>query len=120
MKYLKYKKYIGDIEYSEEDNCFFGKVLGMKKVPISYKGNTAQELKENFINGIEQYLEDCKEKNIQPQKSFTGSFNIRIPAEVHGKVALIAESEGISLNAFIRSAIEEKVESYSKSNPDKV
>jgi len=111
---LKYKGYIGSIEYSEEDNCLFGKVLGINKVLISYEGNTVQELKEDFINGVEQYLASCKEKNIKPQKSYTGTFNVRIPSEVHGKAVLLAEEEGISLNAFVRSAIKEKVESLDK------
>ena len=29
MGYLKYKGYTGSVEYSEEDNCLFGKVQGM-------------------------------------------------------------------------------------------
>lgn len=29
MGNLKYKGYTGSVEYSEEDNCLFGKVLGM-------------------------------------------------------------------------------------------
>ena len=111
---LKYKGYIGSIEYSEEDNCLFGKVLGINKVLISYEGNTVRELKEDFINGVEQYLASCEAKNILPQKSFTGTFNVRIPSDIHGKAALIAQEEGISLNAFVRSAIEEKVESFDK------
>ena len=109
MNTLKHKGYIGSIEYSEEDNCLFGKVLGLNKVLISYEGNTVQELKEDFIAGIEQYLEDCKESGTEPQKSFTGVFNIRIPAEIHGKAVLKAKDEGITLNAFVRSAIEEKL-----------
>ncbi len=111
MGNLKYKGYVGSIEYSEEDNCLFGKVLGLNKVLISYEGNTIQELKEDFITGVEQYLEDCKESGIVPHKSFTGTFNIRVPAEIHGEAVLKAQDEGITLNAFVRSAIEEKLNS---------
>lgn len=109
MNNLKYKGYIGSIEYSEDDNCLFGKVLGLNKVLIAYEGNTVQELKDDFIAGVEQYLADCKESGTVPQKSFTGTFNVRVPAEIHGKAVLKAKDEGISLNAFVRSAIEEKL-----------
>ncbi len=29
MNYLEYKGYIGTIEYSKEDDCLYGKVVGM-------------------------------------------------------------------------------------------
>ncbi|MCS2309052.1 hypothetical protein NXX31_01775 [Bacteroides thetaiotaomicron] len=32
MGQLKYKGYAGSVEYNEEDNCLFGKVLGLKKI----------------------------------------------------------------------------------------
>lgn len=109
MENLKYKGYIGSVEYSEEDNCLFGKVLGMNKVLISYEGETVLELKQDFMDGVDQYLESCKKLGITPQKSYSGTFNIRIPAEVHGKAVMKAKKEGISLNAFVRQAIEEKL-----------
>ena len=38
MGQLKYKGYAGSVEYNEEDNCLFGKVLGLKKDCITYEG----------------------------------------------------------------------------------
>lgn len=119
MDNLKYKGYIGSVEFSEEDNCLYGKVLGLNKTLISYEGNTVSELKEDFIQGIEQYLEYCKEKNIVPQKSFTGVFNVRIPSEIHSKAVQLAQRDGVSLNSFVRSAIEEKLKS-SRNKKEKV
>ena len=106
---LKYKEYIGSIEYSEPDNLLFGKVLGLNRVLISYQGKNIDELKRDFIDGIENYLESCKEKGIKPPKSYTGAFNVRIPSEVHSEAVLMAQDEGITLNAFVRMAIEEKI-----------
>jgi predicted HicB family RNase H-like nuclease len=37
--YLHYKGYIGSIEFSEEDNVFYGKVIGIKPL-ISFEGDT--------------------------------------------------------------------------------
>ena len=36
MSLLNYKGYTGSVEFSQEDNCLYGKVLGMKKDCISY------------------------------------------------------------------------------------
>lgn len=35
--------YMGSVDYSEEDNCLFGKVLGMSKDAITYEGQTIEE-----------------------------------------------------------------------------
>ena len=70
MGTLKYKGYSGTLEYSEEDNCLFGKVIGMNKNIISYEGKTEEELKNDFEAGVDLYLESCKERGINPQQAF--------------------------------------------------
>lgn len=111
MERLEYKNYFGSIEYSIDDNCLFGKVLGLNKENcITYEGNTAEELYNDFKEGIDHYLEYCKMNNIRPGKSFNGVLNIRIPSEIHSKIAMYAENNGISINAFIRDSIERRLE----------
>jgi len=110
MSNLKYKGYIGSVEYSSEDDCLFGKVLGLNKILISYEGCTIRELKTDFTEGIEQYLEHCKEQGITPEKSFTGTFNVRIPSEIHSLATLKAKERNQSLNSFVKQAIEHELE----------
>jgi predicted HicB family RNase H-like nuclease len=109
MDKLEYKGYFGSIEYSKEDNCLYGKALGMPRNLISYEGNTASELEEDFIDAIDTYLENCKQKGIRPRKSYNGVLNIRIPSYTHGKIAMISERTGISINAFIRKSVEKEL-----------
>ena len=110
---LKYKNYIGSIEYNEEDNLLFGKVQGLSRVLISYEGKSIDELKQDFIDGVEHYLESCKEQGTEPQKSYTGSFNVRIPSDIHAMAVIRAKKLGINLNAFVKSAIEDKLQTSS-------
>lgn len=56
MGQLKYKGYTGSVEYSEEDNCLFGKVLGLRTDCITYEGETINELKSDFEGAIDDYL----------------------------------------------------------------
>ena len=56
MGFLKYKGYTGSVEYSEEDNCLFGKVQGMSKHAITYEGQTLDELRQDFEGAVEDYL----------------------------------------------------------------
>jgi len=105
MGTLKHKGYIGTVEYSEEDNCLFGKVVGMNKNLITYEGNTVEELKADFEAGIDHYLESCEERGIKPQKAYSGSLNIRIPSEVHSQLAIKAQMTGRSINAIVKDLL---------------
>ena len=112
MGVLKYKNFIGSVEYNETDKILFGKVQGIRGL-ISYEGQNVDELEQDFRAGIDEYLEVCKEKGIEPQKSFTGAFNVRIPSDTHVQAVLEAQELGINLNAFVKSAIEEKLQTTS-------
>lgn len=109
MDNLEYKGYFGSVEYSRADDCLFGKVLGMNKDSITYEGSNINELKADFEAGIDSYLEGCAELGIKPRKAFSGSLNVRISSEVHSRIAILAEKAGISINSFIKGALEEKV-----------
>ncbi|MDR2963478.1 MAG: type II toxin-antitoxin system HicB family antitoxin [Bacteroidales bacterium] len=106
MNKLEYKGYFGTIEFSLEDNCFFGKVIGMPHNHIGYEGNTAEELYQDFKDGIDSYLDYCHREGIKPRKSYNGMLNIRIPAKLHGTMAVYAETHGTSINAVIREKLE--------------
>jgi predicted HicB family RNase H-like nuclease len=105
MGTLKYKGYSGTVEFSEEDNSLFGKIIGMNKNVITYEGKTVEELKADFEAGIDLYLESCNERGIKPQKPFSGSLNIRIPSELHSQLALKAQLTGRSINAIIKDLL---------------
>lgn len=111
MDYLKYKGYLGSVEYSKADNCLVGKVLGMSKDSITYEGNTIDELRTDFEAGIDSYIEGCKELGIEPRKAFSGSLNIRISPEVHGRLAMLAQEAGVSINAFIKEILRKQLAS---------
>ncbi len=101
---LSYKNYNGTVEYSKEDKCLFGKVIGIKSL-LSYEGDSVQELEEDFQDVIDRYLEDCKERNIEPEQPYKGTFNVRISPELHRNIAVYAIEHGKSLNAVVEEVI---------------
>jgi predicted HicB family RNase H-like nuclease len=105
MGYLKYKGYTGSVEYSEEDKCLFGKVQGLSKDSITYEGSTVEELTDDFESAIDEYLQLCEEKGIQPRKPYSGVLNVRLSPEVHSGAAMAAQKAGITINAFIKNAV---------------
>lgn len=110
MKTLSYKGYVGSIEINEEDNCLFGKVLDLPKdTMISYEGETVTELKEDFKGAVDDYIAYCESAGITPRKSYSGSLNVRLSPEIHSQIAILAQEAGISINEFIKSAVEKQV-----------
>jgi len=109
MDKLEYKGYLGSIEYSKTDRCFFGEVLGLPKSGIIYEGNTAEELFEDFKGGIDLYLEHCKDLGIRPEKPYDGTINIKIPPTIHSRIAIYADRQQTTINGFVRRAIEREL-----------
>lgn len=108
MNHLRYKGYIGSIEYSKEDNLLYGKVLGIKSL-ISYEGGTGEDLEQDFQEAIDFYLEECEAKGIEAEKAYKGSFNVRVSESLHMAVALKAREQNTSLNSFVKETLQEKI-----------
>ena len=102
---IQYKGYIGSIEFSEEDRIFYGKVLGIRSL-ISYEGENANDLLNDFHNAVDDYLDSCKLEGKKPETAFKGSFNIRLSPELHKKLFIYASSHQISMNKYIEETLE--------------
>ncbi len=110
MGFLEYKGYKGSVEYSKEDGCLFGKVQGLRKATILYEGMSVDELRKDFEEGIDSYLEGCNERGVQPEKPYSGKLNLRMTSELHARVAAFAASTGMTINDFINKAIVNELE----------
>lgn len=102
---MEYKNYLGSIEFSQEDELFFGKVQGVRAL-ISYEGTTAKELITDFHQAVDDYLELCKLEGKKPEQAYKGSFNVRISPKLHKDVSIYVIEQGISLNSFVEHSME--------------
>jgi len=110
MGYFHYQGYNGSVEYSEEDNCLCGKILGLKNSLILYEGNSIEELREDFKVSVDSYINRCKKRGIDPEKPYYGVLNIQIPSDMHLKVAMYAENNGTSVDSLVCDLIERRLE----------
>lgn len=111
---LKYKEFLGSVEFSAEDEVFFGKVEGVDDL-VTFEATTVEGLKIAFQESVEDYLELCSKKNKSPHKSYKGSFNVRIKPKTHQKAAQTATQMGYSLNQLVEKALDQ----YLVSEPDR-
>lgn len=110
---LKYKNYLGSVEYNLTEKYLYGKILFIDDL-IMYEGTTLEELESSFKEMVDEYLETCKELGKAPQKAYSGSFNVRTGAAIHQALAEIAELENISLNKLIINIFNDFVEENNK------
>lgn len=106
---LEYRGYHASVEYDAEDNIFVGEVFGITD-SLNFHGTSVNELKEMFEQSIDHYLELCEKIGKNPDKEFKGTFNVRIPPELHKKAALTAAKQKITLNQYVMKAIHQSFE----------
>ena len=104
MNSLLYKGYTARIDFSDEDDCFIGRILGIKDI-IGFHGDTVKELKNAFYEAVDDYNQACKAIGKKPQKPYSGNLMLRIPPEVHAAVATAAEVHGMSINQWASNAL---------------
>lgn len=102
---MKYKGYWSKVQYSDEDQCFWGKVDGLKNTSITFEGESVKELKKDFKKAIDFYLDNCKACNEEPEKQCKGSLNIRLGVELHNKARMKSIEQHISINELIKNAV---------------
>lgn len=105
---MRYKNFMGSIRYSPGDNCFHGRIEGIDDL-VTFEGRSVDELKKSFKDAAEDYLELCQKSGKAAVRSYKGTFNVRVPPDLHKKAVRKSISEGISLNRLVRRALEKEV-----------
>ena len=108
-KCLKYKGFIGSVEFDLDENIIFGKIECIYDL-VTYEAQDISSLQQEFEDSVDDYLETCEMLNKEPDKPMSGTFNIRIGSELHKKVFVKAKEQGKSINDFIREELEKGVE----------
>ena len=105
---MKYKGYASHVEYDDEAKIFHGDVLGIKDV-VTFQGTTVDEIEQAFKDSVDDYLAFCKERGEEPDRPFSGKFNLRIPPDLHAKLSIAAQLQGVSLNNYIAKMLQRLV-----------
>lgn len=106
--YFEHRGYLGSCEFSLEDDCLAGKILFINDL-IVYDAETVKALRESFVKAVDDYLEFCSEIGKDPDKSFKGSFNVRVDPDLHREVALCGVRQGKGLNDVVKDALTQYV-----------
>jgi predicted HicB family RNase H-like nuclease len=108
MNLMNVDGYHAKIDYDEETDQFRGEILGLSGGADFY-GSSPEELRREFKRSLDVFLEVCKEQGIEPRRHYFGKLNLRIPPELHEKLAMTAEAQGKSLNSLAQEALQRSV-----------
>jgi predicted HicB family RNase H-like nuclease len=106
---IKFKDHLGSVRFSAEDKVFYGKIEGINDL-VTFEGQSVDELVSAFHESVEDYILLCEKAKKPVQKSYKGSFNVRIDPELHKKAAQLSSNLGFSLNQLVEEAIKRYLE----------
>lgn len=106
---LRYKNYVGKVEYDGESKIFYGVVINLKDV-ITFQGTSVDEIEKAFRESIDDYLEWCKNDGVEPEKPYSGKFIIRITPELHQKLDIASSKQNTSINKYVVEVLEHSIQ----------
>ena len=101
-------KYTYRVTWSGEDNEYVG--LCAEFAGLSWLADTPEKALKGIRDLVADVVVDLKannEKIPEPvaDKDYSGKFTVRIPPEIHRKLAIQAAESGVSLNRFISAKL---------------
>lgn len=105
MDILKYNGYQGTAELDMTRGVCRGKILFITDV-VTYESQNPVSLQMEFEAAVDDYLDTCKALGRTPQQPACGTFNVRIPPELHRAAQLRAATESVSLNEIVGRSID--------------
>lgn len=108
MNSMTYRGYTARIDFDERDALLVGRVLGLPDtVRVSFHGESAAELTEDFHRAVDFYIEECAATGRAPVKPASGKLMLRVPPEVHQAALIAAQASGSSLNQWAAKVLAE-------------
>ena len=102
---MTYKGYTAVIGFSAEDECLVGHLAGINDI-VGFHGESVEEVRKAFEEAVDFYLESCAKAGHEPNKPYSGKVTLRLPPDLHARLAVQADAHGKSLNSWLVSALD--------------
>ena len=106
---LKNDRYTYRVTWSEEDEEYVG--LCAEFPSLSWLADTPEAALKGIRKVVQEVVEDMEESGESipeplASKHYSGKFMVRVPPEVHRRLAIQAAEAGVSLNRLASSKLE--------------
>lgn len=109
MSTFNYKGYTGAVEVDQNAGILAGRVLDLDAV-LTFEGDTVRQAEQAFHDTVDDYLNWCKERGMQPEKPYSGTLYVRTTPAIHRAAAAAAAREHQSLNAWVTAVVAKAIE----------
>ena len=108
----KRNQYLKLVEWSEEDQCFVGRVPRLALGGIHGKSET--KVYEKLCDLVDEWIRIYEEDGAAlpaptAGKRFSGKFNLRVGEELHEQLAIESMKASESLNTYCVNVLKDKV-----------
>ena len=117
---MKYKGYLGKVDFDDEAKLLHGQVVGLRDV-ITFQADDAKGIEKAFHDSVDDYLAFCADRGEKPEKEYSGNFVLRIDPDLHRKLDLAAQASGKSLNSVATDILTRNIhlDDFRKRSPSK-
>ena len=105
---MEYKGYVGIVEFDGKAKIFHGEVINTRDI-ITFQGQTVAEIEKAFQGSIDDYISWCEQDGVNPEKPYSGKFNLRLSPELHREVAITAKRLKLSINSFVEKVLLDEI-----------
>lgn len=102
------EKYTYQVSWSEEDGEYVATVLEFPS--LSWLAPERQEAENGLVRLVTDVVKDMAESGETiptplGERSYSGKFNVRTSRSLHRRLVMEAQTEGVSLNAWINQKL---------------
>ena len=110
MNTMMHRGYAAKVEYSEEDGCFVGHIVGIRSI-VGFDGASVTQLRRAFHQAVDHYIAVCEERGLAPEKPYSGRVMLRLSPELHARASAVAQVKGMSFNQWAGLALAQAADS---------
>src|SRR6185503_4690339 len=97
--------YLKIVEWSEDDNCYVGRCPGLMLGGVH--GTDEVDVYRELCEVVEEWIQICQKEGTRlppftAPKAYSGKFMLRIPPDLHERLAVRALVDGDSLNNYCK------------------
>lgn len=90
MTTVAYKGYIAEVSIDEDSGWLHASTLGMRDV-VKAEAEPCAQLKVEFAISVDEYSAFCDELGREPEKPYSGKFQLRTEPDIHRQAAALAK-----------------------------
>lgn len=106
---MKFGDFNAVIAFDPEIEVFRGEFVGLNGGADFY-AKDIDGLRKEGQTSLDMFLAMCEEDGVEPRKSYSGKFVVRVEPELHEQITELAAAEQKSLNQWVNDTLANQIQ----------